>query len=254
MLGEHCNWMQNVRAAHGRATLRGRRADACYLAEVPVSERPPVIRRYLQKVPGVGLPARAAPGSSSRRHHWWRWALAGTAAVVVLAAAAVVLYIKLQPDPPQLALPTARTSAPAGPLGGRWAAGPGSVAGFRVQETALGFSNDVVGRTDAVTGILTISGGQVTQAWFRVGLTTVTVNGKTQRQFATSLGTRTHPSATFTLPHPVTLAPAFASGATIKITAAGRPTMHGVTHTVTVTISGRRDGPELPGPRCLSAR
>ncbi len=53
MLGEHCNWVQNVRAAHGRATLRGRRAGVCRLVEVPVSERPPIIKRYLQKVPGA---------------------------------------------------------------------------------------------------------------------------------------------------------------------------------------------------------
>ena len=51
-LGEHCNWVQNVRAADGLATLQGRRAVACRLVEVPASERPPIIKRYLQKVPG----------------------------------------------------------------------------------------------------------------------------------------------------------------------------------------------------------
>jgi F420H(2)-dependent quinone reductase len=53
MLGERCNWVQNVRAAGGRATLRHRRTVACQLAEVPVSERPPIIKRYLEKVPGA---------------------------------------------------------------------------------------------------------------------------------------------------------------------------------------------------------
>jgi F420H(2)-dependent quinone reductase len=53
MLGERCNWVQNVRAAGGRATLRRRRAVACQLVEVPVSERPPIIKRYLDKVPGA---------------------------------------------------------------------------------------------------------------------------------------------------------------------------------------------------------
>ncbi len=53
MLGEHCNWVQNVRAADGRATLRHRRAVACRLVEVPVSERAAIIRRYLEKVPGA---------------------------------------------------------------------------------------------------------------------------------------------------------------------------------------------------------
>jgi len=53
MLGERCNWVQNVRAAGGRATLRHRRAVACRLIEVPVSARPPIIKRYLEKVPGA---------------------------------------------------------------------------------------------------------------------------------------------------------------------------------------------------------
>ena len=53
MLGQHCNWVQNVRAAHGRAVLRHRRATSCQLVEVPAAERPPIIRRYLQTVPGA---------------------------------------------------------------------------------------------------------------------------------------------------------------------------------------------------------
>jgi hypothetical protein len=52
MLGEGCNWVQNVRAAGGRAVLRRRRAVTCRLAEVPVAERPAIIKRYLQTVPG----------------------------------------------------------------------------------------------------------------------------------------------------------------------------------------------------------
>ena len=51
MLGE-CNWVQNVRAAGGRATLRRRRARPVRLVEMPVEERAPVIRRYVEKVPG----------------------------------------------------------------------------------------------------------------------------------------------------------------------------------------------------------
>jgi deazaflavin-dependent oxidoreductase (nitroreductase family) len=53
MLGEQCNWVQNVRAANGRVTLRHRRAIDCQLVEVPASERPPILRRYLDKVPGA---------------------------------------------------------------------------------------------------------------------------------------------------------------------------------------------------------
>jgi hypothetical protein len=53
MLGERCNWVQNVRAAGGRATLRHGRAVARRLAEVPVAERAPIIKRYLEQVPGA---------------------------------------------------------------------------------------------------------------------------------------------------------------------------------------------------------
>jgi deazaflavin-dependent oxidoreductase (nitroreductase family) len=53
MLGEHCNWVQNVRAAQGLVTLRRRRAKVCQLIELPVDERAPVLRRYLQTVPGA---------------------------------------------------------------------------------------------------------------------------------------------------------------------------------------------------------
>jgi len=52
MLGERCNWVQNVRAADGRVVLSRRRRRPCRLVEVPVDERPPIIKRYLQKVPG----------------------------------------------------------------------------------------------------------------------------------------------------------------------------------------------------------
>jgi len=53
MLGENCNWVRNVRAAGGLATIRHGRARACLLVEVPVDERAPILRRYLQKVPGA---------------------------------------------------------------------------------------------------------------------------------------------------------------------------------------------------------
>jgi deazaflavin-dependent oxidoreductase (nitroreductase family) len=52
MLGESCNWVQNVRAADGRATLQRRRRRDVHLVEVPVAERAPIIKRYLEKVPG----------------------------------------------------------------------------------------------------------------------------------------------------------------------------------------------------------
>ena len=52
MLGEDCNWVKNVRAADGWVVLRRGRRKRCRLIEVPVAARPPIIKRYVQKVPG----------------------------------------------------------------------------------------------------------------------------------------------------------------------------------------------------------
>ena len=191
------------------------------------------------------MPARNTPGKPPRNRHWWRWVLAGAAGLVVLVIVAAGAFIKLQPTLAPLVLPTAGASAPAGPLDGTWHVEAGSAAGFRVRESFLGISNDTVGRTTAVTGAVVISGQQVTGASFRVDLTAINVNGKAQPQVARSLDTQLYPVATITLVKPVTLDPAFASGATVSGTVTGRLTMHGVSHLVTFPVSGRRDGTAL---------
>jgi hypothetical protein len=53
--GAQCNWVKNVHAADGRATIRRRRAVGCRLVEVAVSQRPAIIRRYLARTPGARL-------------------------------------------------------------------------------------------------------------------------------------------------------------------------------------------------------
>ena len=190
------------------------------------------------------LPSRT-PEHASRKRHWGRWVVAGVAGLVVLLVVAVGLFIKLQPTLAPLVLPGGAVSAPAGPLDGTWDVAAGSLAGFRVRQTALGFSNDTVGRTSAVTGALVMSGGRLTSAAIRVDLTAVKVGGKTQQQLAKSLGTARYPEATFTLTSPVTLSPAFASGATIRVTATGLLELNGASRQVTFNVSGRRAGTTL---------
>lgn len=196
---------------------------------------------------GQQTPARPAPRAKSQQRHWWRWVLASIAALFALVALAAAIFIRLQPSPAPLALPSAAASPPAGPLDGAWDVAAGSVAGFRVRQIVLGMSaSPVVGRTNAVTGAIAISGNRVTRAAFRIDLTTIKVGGKPRPQFAESLGTKDHPSAAVTLTEPVTLGTAFTSGATvITAAAAGRLTMNGVSHPVTITIAGRRDGAVL---------
>jgi deazaflavin-dependent oxidoreductase (nitroreductase family) len=52
MLGERTSWVANVRAAGNRAVLVRRGRRAVHLEDVPVAERAPVLRRYLDLAPG----------------------------------------------------------------------------------------------------------------------------------------------------------------------------------------------------------
>lgn len=53
MLGGDCNWVRNVRAAGGRAVIRHGRARPCHLVEVPADQRSPILRRFLEQIPGA---------------------------------------------------------------------------------------------------------------------------------------------------------------------------------------------------------
>jgi deazaflavin-dependent oxidoreductase (nitroreductase family) len=53
MLGEHANWVRNVRAAGGQAVLRRHGAQDVRLVEVEPAERAPILRAYLDAAPGA---------------------------------------------------------------------------------------------------------------------------------------------------------------------------------------------------------
>jgi len=53
MLGADVAWVQNVKAAAGRAALRHGRTEQVRLEELEVEQRPPVLKAYLQCAPGA---------------------------------------------------------------------------------------------------------------------------------------------------------------------------------------------------------
>ena len=53
MLGDNVQWVQNVRAAGGRAVLRSGGREQVQLEEVAVQQRAAILRAYLQKAPGA---------------------------------------------------------------------------------------------------------------------------------------------------------------------------------------------------------
>lgn len=53
MLGDDVQWVQNVRAAHGRAVLRSGSREEVQLEEIPPHQRAPILKAYLQRAPGA---------------------------------------------------------------------------------------------------------------------------------------------------------------------------------------------------------
>jgi deazaflavin-dependent oxidoreductase (nitroreductase family) len=53
MLGDNVQWVQNVRAAGGRAVLRSGGREEVQLEEVPADQRAPILKAYVRRAPGA---------------------------------------------------------------------------------------------------------------------------------------------------------------------------------------------------------
>ena len=185
---------------------------------------------------------------------WKRWLAIGLGVVLVLVVVGPWVYIHLiegpAPAPLGLGSPSAAaTGAPASSIdpanaGGEWAIADGSVVGYRVAEVLFGQDNEAVGRTDAITGSMTIDGTTVTAASFTVDMTTVTSDqARRDEQFdGRIMETSIYPTATFTLTEPIELGDLPAEGQNQTYSATGDLELHGVTRSVTFDVDGRYSG------------
>lgn len=139
--------------------------------------------------------------------------------------------------------PTTATASST-PLDGTWSVASGSTAGYRVQETLLGQSETATGRTSTIAGSLTVSGGTLTAGSFSVDLTTV-ASDKAMRDShfqRNIMDTATYPTARFEVTQPVALGPEPADGVTVTRQVTGNLTLHGVTRSVTFSVSVKKTG------------
>jgi polyisoprenoid-binding protein YceI len=135
-------------------------------------------------------------------------------------------------------------AAPDGPEG-VWQALPTSQVGYRVKESINGFDTEGVGRTNAVTGAVTIAGSTVTTAEFTVDMTTFKSDeSRRDAQFNTRvMDVAQFPTATFTLTTPIPIDAVPAEGQDFKTSATGDLTLHGTTKPVTFDLSATiKDG------------
>lgn len=181
--------------------------------------------------------------------------------LLVVLVAGVLLYTKvIAGDPPErlsfsdspatTAAPgapatTAAAGAPTGSIEGRWQVAPPSQAGYRAKEILFGQSVTAVGRTEAVTGEMTIQGTTVSSGSFTVDLTKVK-SDREQRdgQFqGRIMNTAQFPTSTFVLSSPISLGslpPAADAETTVQ--AGGRLTLKGRTNEVSFPLKARRNG------------
>jgi polyisoprenoid-binding protein YceI len=185
------------------------------------------------------------------------------AGALVLGAAGVgilyfVVFAGSSPQKLALSSPTPSASGSAAspastPGAGTWTVAAGSVAGYRVREqlASLSAPSDAVGRTSAITGTFTLtqsaSGYSVTAAAFTVDVSKLTSDQSRRDNRIRSQGLESdrYPTATFQLTTPIVLPPTAAAGQTIKVSAAGALTIHGVTKTVTIPIDARLSGSQI---------
>lgn len=67
VVGESCDWVQNVRAAGGHATIHHGRRRTVTLSEVPADERAPILKAYLKWSLGARAVMELGPTSDLQK-------------------------------------------------------------------------------------------------------------------------------------------------------------------------------------------
>jgi polyisoprenoid-binding protein YceI len=178
--------------------------------------------------------------------------IAVVAAVVLVTVVGPFVYINfIKDDPaPRLSLDDVPTTTTGGSDGaasgieGTWTVADGSIVGYRIDETLFGQDSEAVGRSEGVTGEVTIDGSAVTEATFEVDMATFE-SGESRRdsQFENRImEVGEFPTATFELTDPIELGSVPEEGEEVTATATGELTLHGVTREVTIDLTARLDG------------
>jgi polyisoprenoid-binding protein YceI len=127
---------------------------------------------------------------------------------------------------------------------GEWTATDESVVGYRVKEILFGQDIEAVGRTSAVTGVLSVSGTRVNRAEFEVDMATIQSDSdRRDGQFnGRIMDVATYPTATFALSSPIDLPDNALSGDVINASATGDLTLRGLTKPVTLDLQAQVNG------------
>jgi polyisoprenoid-binding protein YceI len=142
---------------------------------------------------------------------------------------------------------TAPTTTPDPVVGAAYVVTDASELGYRVKEILFGVDTEAVGRTNQITGTLTIDGSTVTDAQFTVDVASISSDeGRRDGQFrGRIMSTDEFPNATFVLTEPIDLGTEPVDGAAVQATATGELTLRGVTNTVTFEVAAQQDNGKI---------
>lgn len=139
---------------------------------------------------------------------------------------------------------TVGTGATTADVAGSWVISGDSTLGYRVQEVLGGVDAEGAGRTNDVTGSLTIDGTTATAAEFTVQMASITSDSdRRDGQFRNRImSTDDFPTSTFVLSAPIDFGAIPADGELITASAAGDLTLRGVTRKITFELQAQIEG------------
>ncbi|MCI2264401.1 YceI family protein [Sediminivirga luteola] len=184
------------------------------------------------------------------RIRWW-FLLIAVAFLAVAVFGGIRIYAAQRdaaaPDPAEATQEAEVPVEPAESIDGAWVLAEGSEAGYRVEEVLGGEDVTVVGRTEAVTGELEVSGGSVTDGEVVIDLREVrTDSAQRDEYFATrAVDTSEHPEAGFVLTGPVDLADLAESTGIMQVAAQGVLSINGVENDAEVVLDVVREQDRL---------
>lgn len=205
-------------------------------------------------------PTPSAVGHRSRR----RWIVGGVAAgLVILAGVAIWYFVFRDTAPPPVDIEQASESVDANgsqgtagetdtSLNGTWALDTtigsfddfsSAFVGYRVNEELAGVgAKTAFGRTPDVSGTLVLDGTTVTAVDIEADLSTLESDSsfRDSAMRDQALETSRFPTATFTLTEPIELGSIPGEDETMKVSAKGELTLHGVTREVTIPLEAKR--------------
>lgn len=177
---------------------------------------------------------------------------AGAVVVLLIALAFAGWYFFLKSDPEPRVSIKKTPVAEGGAIDGTYRVSPGdpnSIVGYRAQEmlAAVGFETTATGRTSDITGTFTIEGMTVKDVNVSADLLTLKSDREMRDNRIKTLGLESEkfPESKFVLAQPIKFDSVPKAGETVRATAVGDFTLHGVTRRVSIPLEGRWDGRDI---------